>query len=274
VTLAGVQSERDTREIGLDEVGVNGLRYPISVFDAERGSQSTVATVALSVALPPEDKGSHLSRFVEILDSCAGEISPKSIPRILALLQSRLRSTNSRVEMTFPFFVRRSAPITGAEALLDYTCGITGWARGERIGLSVKVCVPVTSVCPCSKAISDYGAHNQRGTVTIEAALRLDPDTEISPLWMEDLIKVAEASGSSPVFPLLKRADERHVTMLGFDHPVFVEDMVREVTDQLRHDPRIERFSVAAVNEESIHNHGAFAKVEWPPTAEEGSDRW
>jgi GTP cyclohydrolase I len=176
--------------------------------------------------------------------------------------------------MNFPYFIRRSAPVTGAEALLDYTCGVTGWARGERIGLSITVSVPVTSVCPCSKAISDYGAHNQRGTITIDAGLKLDSDTEIAPIWMEDLIRVAEASGSSPVFPLLKRADERHVTMLGFDHPVFVEDMVREVTDRLRHDERIERFSVAAVNDESIHNHGAFARVEWPPSAEEGSDRW
>jgi len=149
---------------------------------------------------------------------------------------------------------------------VDYHCAITASLVVDKVSLELMVRVPVTSVCPCSKAISDYGAHNQRGYVTIAATPIGDEDGHGAAIWLEDLIAAAEASASSPIFPLLKRADERHVTMLGYDHPVFVEDIVRAVTDRLRSDPRIEAFSVEAINDESIHNHGAYARLSWPPT--------
>ena len=272
--LSDVQSELDERGIGVDEVGVCGLRYPVSVLDREEGKQDTVATFSMSVALHHERKGSHLSRFVEILDSCASELTPQTVPRILAVIQDRLDSTSAWLKVEFPYFVRRFAPITGASALTDYACGLTASLRDGRTRVVISARVPVTSVCPCSKAISDYGAHNQRGYLTIAADLAIDEDGEAAPMWLEDLIEAAEGSASSAVFPLLKRPDERHVTMLGYDRPVFVEDMVRGVADRLRDDARVAGFSVEAINDESIHNHAAFARLVWPPAGSGVSDPW
>jgi GTP cyclohydrolase I len=274
VILPDVQNDADARGIGINEVGISGVRYPMSVYDAEHGKQDTVATVSLSVALPAEQRGSHLSRFVEVLDAHAVELTPTTILVVLRTLQERLESHVARLEVTFPYFVRRHAPVSRASALVDYHCAITASLVGDDLRLQLMTRVPVTSVCPCSKAISDYGAHNQRGYLTIEADLAVDEDDQVATIWLEDLIEAAEASASSPIFPLLKRADERHVTMLGYDNPVFVEDMVRGVTDRLRHDPRITAFSVEAVNDESIHNHGAFARLSWPPTADHQAGRW
>jgi GTP cyclohydrolase IB len=265
VILEDIQSQVDPRGIGIDHVGISGLQYPISIFDAEHGKQDTVGTVALSVSLPPEQKGSHLSRFLEVLDAHAGSITPESIPLILQEIQDRLASTDARLQVSFPYFMRRHAPVSGASALIEYLCGFVATAKGPDLSLQITARVPVTSVCPCSKAISDYGAHNQRGYITIEATPTVDDDGELTNVWFEDLIEVAERSASSPVYPLLKRPDERHVTMQGYDNPVFVEDMVRAVAVQIRDDRRIERFSVEAVNDESIHNHGAFAQLTWPP---------
>jgi GTP cyclohydrolase I len=271
MTLPDVQSEPDGRGIGIDEVGISGLRYPVSVFHAEHGKQDTVASISLSVSLPPEQKGSHLSRFVEVLDEHAGELTPQSIPTVLQRVRDRLDAHSATLAIRFPYFLRRSAPISRASALIDYACGINASIHDDVLEFAISAGVPVTSVCPCSKAISDYGAHNQRGTVTIHAVPTWSDGTDH--LWLEDLIEAAEASGSSPVFPLLKRDDERHVTMAAYDHPVFVEDMVRSVADRLRHDPRIVRFSVEAVNDESIHNHAAFARLAWPPSHPEAG-RW
>jgi GTP cyclohydrolase FolE2 len=193
---------------------------------------------------------------------------------LLRSLQERLESPTARLQASFPYFVRRHAPISGASALIDYSCGFAASIRGDRFHLLLSARVPVTSVCPCSKAISDYGAHNQRGYLTIDAVPAMDEDGQVASIWMEDLIDTAEASASSPVFPLLKRADERHVTMLAYDQPVFVEDMVRSVADRFRSDTRIQRFSVEAVNDESIHNHGAFARLAWPPANDWETGRW
>jgi GTP cyclohydrolase FolE2 len=274
VTLPDIQSEPDLRGIALDEVGVSGVRYPVSVFDGEHGKQDTIATVALSVSLPPEQKGSHLSRFVEILDEHAGELTPQTILVVLRSIQQRLESRVARLHVAFPYFMRRYAPVSQASALVDYQCAITAALVGDMFTLQLVARVPVTSVCPCSKAISDYGAHNQRGYVTIKVSPAIDEHGQPAPVWLEELIEVAEASASSPIYPLLKRADERHVTMRGYDHPVFVEDMVRAATDRLRGDPRVDAFSVEAVNDESIHNHGAFARVLWPPSPEETKEPW
>jgi GTP cyclohydrolase IB len=274
MTLADVQSQHDTRGIALDEVGINGLRYPVSVFDAEHGKQDTVASVALSVSLPPEQRGSHLSRFVEVLDAHAGELTPQTIPGVLRSLQERLGSSTACMQVAFPYFLRRHAPVSGASALTAYHCGFTGSIRGSDVRVVITARVPVTSVCPCSKAISDYGAHSQRGHLTIDAVPTADDAGEVAPIWLDDLIAAAESSGSSPVFPLLKRADERYVTMQGYDHPVFVEDMVRGVAECLRFDPRIKRFRVEGVNDESIHNHCAFARLTWPPSTDVEGDWW
>lgn len=263
--IPDVQNWPDDRGIGLDEVGITGVRYPVSVFDAGQGKQDTVASVTLSVWLPPEQKGSHLSRFVEVLDGHAGEVTPRTVPVILRALQDRLGSPAVRLHLSFPYFLRRSAPVSGASALIDYECGLTASARGDDVRFVISARVPVTSVCPCSKAVSDYGAHNQRSHIAIEAERAAEDDRTQPPLWMDDLIDAAEAAASSPVFPVLKRIDERQVTMDGYDHPVFVEDMARGVTERLRADPRIARFTVTAASDESIHNHGAFARLSWPP---------
>lgn len=263
MSLADVQAEPDGRGIGLDAVGISGLTYPVAVFDAEQGKQGTVGTVALSVALPPNRRGSHLSRFVEVFDEYASELTPQTIPGVLRALQDRLGSSDARLEVAFPFFVRRKAPVSGASAMSNYACRFAAYTRGAYYSLELSARVPVTSVCPCSKAISDYGAHNQRGYVNLDVIASIDEEGAVAPLWFEDLIEVAEASASSPVFPLLKRVDERHVTMHGYDNPVFVEDIVRDVTERLRGDARVERFRVEASNEESIHDHSAFASVSW-----------
>jgi GTP cyclohydrolase FolE2 len=265
VTLEDVQSQADGRGIAIDEVGVSGIRYPVTVLDAGGGKQETVASIKLSARLPAGQRGAHLSRFIEVLEAQGGELSPHTIAELLRDLQVRLGSSSVRVEFDFPYFVRRCAPVSGASALMDYACALSASAIGDDLSLRLMVCVPVASVCPCSKAISDYGAHNQRSTVTIDAVLALDGEGEVANIWVEDLIEVAETSASSPLFPVLKRVDERHVTMHGYDNPVFVEDMVRAVTERLFVDRRVERFTVEAVSDESIHNHGAFARLQWPP---------
>jgi GTP cyclohydrolase IB len=262
VTLEDVQAQPDSRGVPLDEVGVRGLRHPIVVWDREREKQETIAEVTMSVSLSAHVKGTHLSRFVEVLGEHAGEVTMRTIPSMLAALRRRLDARRARMEVCFPYFIERAAPITGARALMDYQCQFSGEAddKGNRFTLTVRV--PVTSVCPCSKAISDYGAHNQRGYITIGVRACDDLDGEPQVVWIEELVELAEQSASAPVFPLLKRPDERHLTMLAYDNPVFVEDMVRSVAHGLRADPRVAWFAIEAVNDESIHNHSAFARVE------------
>ncbi len=258
--LEDVQDRFDDRQLPIDEVGITGIRYPVAVFERDSSKQDTVAEVSMSVDLRPEVKGAHLSRFVEVLHDCAGEITPDSVPVILCALQERLGSRRASLEISFPYFLRRPAPVSGSTAYMDYQCRILGLIEDAHAQLTVSVRVPVTSVCPCSKAISDYGAHNQRSHITIEARTRNDGSRQ-APVWVDDLIDIAEASASSPVFPFLKRPDERHVTMKAHDKPVFVEDMAREVARALAADDRIAWFSVEAASDESIHNHGAFARI-------------
>jgi GTP cyclohydrolase IB len=261
--LADIQASPDERNLPVDEVGITGIRYPIAVVDRERGKQDTIAKVSMSVDLPPEVKGAHLSRFVEILHESAGTFSLQTVPAILDALRARLGADSARLELSFPFFLRRAAPVTGAAALMEYQSSLAGQstAAGTRVMLGVRV--PVTSVCPCSKAISDYGAHNQRTTVAIWVNPRHEQGLPAC-IWAEELIEVAETAASCSVFPLLKRPDERHVTMRAHDHPVFVEDIVRGSARALRADPRIASFGVQATSDESIHNHAAFARIQSP----------
>lgn len=261
--MVDIQSGRDERQVELEQVGVRDLRYPITVLDREKQYQQTVGTISMAVNLPHHFKGTHMSRFVEILNQCHGEITLRTLPTILATLQERLEAESARVRIEFSYFLRKQAPVSGACSLLDYRCWFEGEQRGRVGDFLLGVEVPVTSLCPCSKAISDYSAHNQRGYVTIETR---SVETEASTpqvIWIEELVEVAEQSGSAPIYPLLKRVDERHVTMQAYDNPVFVEDIVRNVAVRLRKDERIKWFRVETVNHESIHNHSAYASTTW-----------
>jgi GTP cyclohydrolase I len=258
--LEDVQDRPDDRQLPISEVGISGIRYPVAVWDREHGKQDTVAEVSMSVDLRPNVKGAHLSRFVEVLHDCAGELSPHTMPVILGKLRQRLGSHRAELHASFPYFLRRSAPVTGSVALMDYQCQLSGHSDDD--GAVLTLAVRVTSVCPCSKAISDYGAHNQRGRITLRLQPCDDGAGQPAVVWIEELIEIAEASASSPVFPLLKRPDERYVTMRAHDHPVFVEDMTRAAARALSDDGRITWFSVEAVNDESIHNHAAFARID------------
>ena len=261
--MEDVQNRADGRRIALDRVGIADLRYPIVVLDRDQQRQQTVAVLSMSVNLPHEFKGTHMSRFIEILNQHRGEITMRTIPALLCDLREKLRAESAHVEARFPYFIKKKAPVSGAAALMDYECSFDAVADDRKESFVFGVKVPVTSLCPCSKAISDYGAHNQRGYISILVRTVRDTAGHYKMVWFEELIDIAERSASAPVYPLLKRVDERHVTMQAFDNPVFVEDMVRNVTTALQSDERIDWFRVHAINHESIHNHGAFASVEW-----------
>jgi GTP cyclohydrolase IB len=259
--MEDVQSRGDDRGIPIQRAGVRDLRYPITVLDRREGKQQTVAVVTASASVPATEKGTHMSRFIEVLNDHVGELTINTIPSVLRDMRDRLGAEQADLEVRFTYFLARSAPATGATGLMDYDC----WFRGseDRTGDSfvLGVRTPVTSLCPCSKEISDYGAHNQRGFITIEVESSRDEDGQPALIWIEELIEWAEQAGSCPVYPVLKRPDERHVTMQAYDNPVFVEDMVRSVAVRLEGDPRVAWFRVEAHNQESIHNHDAFAEV-------------
>ncbi len=259
--MEDVQNRRDHREIPIDRVGVRNLRYPIIVWDRDHEKQSTVALLSLSVSLPHQFKGTHMSRFLEILNQHRGELTIRTLPLVLHDLKAHLDSEAAQLEATFPYFLERVAPVSGAKSLLDYEGHFSGSSdlEGDTFILGVKV--PVTSLCPCSKEISDYGAHSQRSFVSIEIKMSSNEPEHF--IWMEELIEVAESSASAPLYPLLKRPDERHVTMQAYDNPAFVEDITRNVADKLMNDERVKWFRVFCENEESIHNHNAFAEIEW-----------
>lgn len=261
--VADVQSRPDVRGIPINQAGVSDLRYPIVVLDRARKEQHTIAQVSMSVSLPHHFKGTHMSRFIETLNASRGEVTMRTLPAILRDLKTRLEAESSRIELRFPYFIERSAPVSRATGLMDYECSFTGEVNGGEDDFVLGVRVPVTSLCPCSKEISDYGAHNQRGTIDIEVRTGRSSAGERELIWIEELVEIAEGAGSAPVYPLLKRPDERHVTMQAYDNPVFVEDMVRNVAAQLQVDERVAWFQVRAVNLESIHNHSAFAQIEW-----------
>jgi GTP cyclohydrolase I len=265
-----VQNHRDDRQIPIDKVGVCDLQYPIVVLDRKNQQQATTARLSMSVDLPHEFKGTHMSRFIEVLNTHRGEVTMRTLPLILSELKTRLDAKSAHMEAVFPYFVEKRAPVSGAAALMDYECKFVGEANGSKEDFILSVRVPVTSLCPCSKAISDYGAHNQRGHVTIEVRSHRTAEGPPALIWIEELIGVAEAAASAPVYPLLKRQDERHVTMQAYDNPVFVEDLVRNVAISLQADPRVAWFRVHALNFESIHNHSAFAQITWlRPSGEE-----
>ena len=260
-SLPDIQATPDTRGIAIDQVGITDLRYPIQVLDREGNPFPTVANITMSVHLPHHFKGTHMSRFLEVLSQHEGEVTMRTLPEILHDLKERLDAEEAHIEVGFTYFVKKKAPVSGAPAKVACDCTFLGTSSGTKDDFALKVVVPVTTLCPCSKEISEYGAHNQRGYVTIEVRPRQHTDGSWDLIWIEELIAVAEKSGSAPLYALLKRSDERHVTMQAYDNPVFVEDVVRNAAALLKADPRVASFSVRAVNHESIHDHNAFAVV-------------
>jgi len=249
------QSERDHRELRIDKVGVRGLRFPIQVRDKAHALQNTVATIGLFVDLPKEFKGTHMSRFIEVLNAHGSIVHVDNITDILVAMQKKLNAGASHLEMEFPFFLTKRAPVSAMESVLDYTARFDATAYGKEIDFVLTVKVPVTTLCPCSKAISAYGAHNQRGNVTVQ--IRFSKS-----VWIEDLIAIIESSASSELFALLKREDEKSVTERAYENPVFVEDLVRNVALKLNAHPDVTWYKVEAENYESIHNHNAYASIE------------
>ncbi|HZA25848.1 MAG TPA: GTP cyclohydrolase FolE2 [Dehalococcoidia bacterium] len=263
VAMVDVHQEGDHRKIPIDRVGVKDISYPVVVLDRNHGKQHTVAKISMAVNLPHDVKGTHMSRFIEILSSYEGQMSLHTLPVILKQLKERLKSDEAQIAVTFPYFMERVAPESGTVALMDYQCSLLGEVNGDRDDLVLRVEVPVASLCPCSKKISDYGAHNQRGYVTIDVRSTRSKEGIPSNIWVEELVEIAESSASAPVYPLLKRTDERYVTMLAYDNPAFVEDIARGVAQRLENDKRVAWFQVQVVNHESIHSHNVFACVQW-----------
>ncbi|HEY2574321.1 MAG TPA: GTP cyclohydrolase FolE2 [Verrucomicrobiaceae bacterium] len=253
--LHDTQSQRDARGIPIDRVGVKNLRFPLRIRDRDHVEQATVATVALTVDLPHHFKGTHMSRFVEVLHAHGHELTVASIAGMPRMLMKKLASEKAHVEFRFPYFRTKKAPVTKSEGLMDYGVVFTVNAEKSSVDFVVTVEVPVTTLCPCSKAISARGAHNQRGLVTLSVRFR-------EPVWIEELIEMVESSASSDLYSLLKRPDEKFVTERAFDNPVFVEDLVRSVALQARKHPQVAWFRVEAENYESIHNHNAYAVIE------------
>jgi GTP cyclohydrolase IB len=249
------QSERDHRELRIDKVGVRGLRFPIQVRDKAHTVQNTVAVLGLFVDLPKEFKGTHMSRFIEVLNAHGSVVHVENIPDILYAMQQRFQAATSHLEMEFPYFLIKRAPVTALAGVMDYTARFDAAACGREIDFVLTVKANVTTLCPCSKAISARGAHNQRGEVTVQVRFT-------KPIWIEDLIAIIESSASSELYALLKRPDEKSVTERAYDNPVFVEDLVRNVALKLNAHPDVTWYKVEAENQESIHNHNAYACIE------------
>ncbi|MCU0578793.1 MAG: GTP cyclohydrolase FolE2 [Desulfobacterota bacterium] len=254
--MIDVQSQKDDRRIEIDKVGVKNIRYPITVRDKANGTQQTVASINMYVNLPHDHKGTHMSRFIEVLSEHRRQITLENFSKILEELKTRLNAESAHMEITFPYFITKTAPVSQAEGLMEYVCTFKGSAnRSKGRDLLVELRIPITTVCPCSKEISSHGAHNQRGEVRVGIRFKKF-------VWIEDLIRLVEESSSCEVFSVLKRNDEKYVTEKGYDNPMFVEDVVREIARKLEADPNITWFSVDSENFESIHNHSAYAYIE------------
>ena len=253
--MKDIQSQPDFRKIPIDKVGIKNLRYPVTVRDRRDGFQHTIAVINMYVDLPHNNKGTHMSRFVELLHLLHPDVSLQKFSVILENMKKHLNAASAHLEMTFPYFIEKTAPVSISPGLMDYTCSIRGSSDPDgRVDLVSEVAVPISSVCPCSMEISDHGAHNQRGEVKLCTRFKKF-------IWMEDMIELVESSASCDVFSVLKRVDEKSVTERAFANPKFVEDIVRDVAQKLKADDNITWFSVSAENFESIHNHSAYASI-------------
>jgi GTP cyclohydrolase I len=253
--MKDIQNERDFRNIAIDKVGVKNLRYPITVLDRNKGEQHTVASINMYVDLPHEYKGTHMSRFVEMLHLFNSKIALKTFSDILSQMKEHLNAESAHIEIEFPYFIEKKAPVSKSPGLMDYTCKLNGSIDSNSgVDLVSEVIVPISSVCPCSKEISKAGAHNQRGMVHLRTRFKKF-------IWIEDMIELVERAASCEVFSVLKRSDEKYITEKGFDNPKFVEDIVRDVAVELNADENITWFAVEVENFESIHNHNAYAYI-------------
>lgn len=251
MSIADLQSMDDRRKITIDKVGVKGIRYPIVVADQDNKIQHTVADLDIYVELPHHKRGTHMSRFIEILNRYHQDNLIDQLDSFLQELKSSLKADAAYIDIHFPYFIRKHAPVSKIASLLGYDCFFNASFKDE-LELWIGVKVPVTTLCPCSKEISEYGAHNQRSEITLKVRYH-------DFVWLEELITLAENSCSCDIFPLLKRVDEKYVTEKAFDNPMFVEDVVRVLTQKLESDPRIDDYYIESDNYESIHNHNAYA---------------
>jgi GTP cyclohydrolase I len=257
--MIDVQNLKDHRNVDIQKVGIKNIRYPITVLDKANGTQNTVASINMYVNLPRHFKGTHMSRFVEVLNAHRHEINLRHFGTILEELRRVLRAESAHMQVTFPYFIEKRAPVSKAPGLMEYTCEFSGSVGATRV-FAVGVTVPVTTLCPCSKEISSRGSHNQRGLVSVRVMYRRF-------FWIEDLIQLVEESASCDVYAVLKRPDEKYVTEKAYDNPAFVEDVVRNVALKLDADPNFQAYTVEAENFESIHNHSAYAYVEKLPNS-------
>ena len=259
VALPDVQGSPDARHLAIQRVGIRDVRHPLVVRTAAGEAQPTIGTWSLDVHLPETQKGTHMSRFVALLEDRQEPLDVAGFRALLAAMTQKLDAPAGRIEVSYPYFIRKSAPVSGVASLLDYQVTLTGRIEDGTSEVTLAVVVPVTSLCPCSKEVSDYGAHNQRSHVTIAAELKSDLGSVVS---VEDLVRIAEEESSCEVYGLLKRPDEKYVTERAYDNPKFVEDVIRDVVKRVHDDPRIGRYAVEVENFESIHNHSAYARIE------------
>jgi GTP cyclohydrolase I len=256
--LPDIQGSPDHRDVAINQVGVRGLRYPLRLLDARGEPHATVATLSMTVGLAPRVKGTHMSRFIEIMEAQDSPLTILDMKALFNRMRQRLEAQSGRIEFAFPYFIRKQAPVSGVTSLIDIDAVITlSGSETSQTDITLRVVVPVTSLCPCSKEISDYGAHNQRSHITIDATLR-----ENDSMSIEDLVRIAEDEASCEVFGLLKRPDEKWVTERAYDNPKFVEDLVRDIALRLKQTSEIRTWSVSSENFESIHNHSAYALIE------------
>jgi len=253
--MIDIQNLKDERNIDIKKVGVKGLKYPIVVLDRERGTQPVNATISMYVNLLHKFKGTHMSRFVEVLNEIRDQVNIRTFQGILERIRAKLHAESAHIEIEFPYFIEKTAPRSRAKSLMEYRCRFLGASDNGGMDFIVGVTVPVTTVCPCSREISRFGAHNQRSIVSVGVRFRKF-------FWIEDVIKLIEDSASGEVFSLLKRVDEKYVTERGYENPMFVEDVVRNVAERLNREANFTWYRVEAENFESIHNHSAYACVE------------
>jgi GTP cyclohydrolase I len=253
--IPDVQATPDSRKLAIDKVGIKAIRHPIQIKERSGRVQQTIATFNMYVGLPHHFKGTHMSRFVEILNAHEREITVDTFQVMLREMVDKLEAEEGHIEMSFPYFIEKKAPVSGVKSLMDYEVTFSGEIRKGRQSFTMKVVVPVTSLCPCSKKISERGAHNQRSHVTVTARTN-------EFVWIEEIVDIVERQGSSELYGLLKRPDEKFVTERAYDNPKFVEDLVRDVASVLNLDERIDAYVVESENFESIHNHSAYALIE------------
>jgi GTP cyclohydrolase I len=253
--IPDVQASPDSRKLAIDKVGIKAIRHPVKIQERAGGVQHTVAMFNMYVGLPHHFKGTHMSRFIEILEAHEREITVATFQQMLREMVEKLEAEEGHIEMAFPYFIEKRAPVSGVKSLMDYEVSFTGEVRGGKQRFTMKVVVPVTSLCPCSKKISERGAHNQRSHVTVTARTN-------DFVWIEEVVDLVEKQASCELYGLLKRPDEKYVTERAYDNPKFVEDLVRDVAAVLNLDERIDAYVVESENFESIHNHSAYALIE------------